>query len=53
MALKRNQLQLGKSYKLSPMYYKPFQIMKKIGTMAYELHLPPRWRIHDVTHVIL
>jgi hypothetical protein len=53
VALKRSQLKLGKGYKPSPTYYEPFQIIKKIETMAYELGLPPRWRIHDVTHVIL
>jgi hypothetical protein len=53
VALKRSQLKLGKGYKLSPMYYEPFQIINEIGTMAYELGLPPRWRIHDVIHVIL
>jgi hypothetical protein len=53
VALKRSQLKLGKGYKLSPMYYEPFQIIKEIGTMVYELGLPPRWRIRDVIHVIL
>jgi hypothetical protein len=53
VALKRSQLKLGKGYKLSPMYYEPFQTIKETGTMAYELGLPPRWRIHDVIHVIL
>jgi hypothetical protein len=53
VALKISQLKLRKIYKLSPMYYVRFQIIIEIGTMVHELGLPPRWRIHDVIHVIL
>jgi hypothetical protein len=48
---KKSQLRLGKCYKLSPKYCGPFQILKKVGTMAYELELPSEWRIHNVFHV--
>jgi len=51
VTLKKSQLRLGKCYKLSLKYCGPFQILKKIGTMAYELELPNEWRIHNVFHV--
>jgi hypothetical protein len=40
MSLKKNQLKLGKCYKLSPRYCGPFQILRKVQIMAYELELP-------------
>jgi len=50
MTPKKSQLRLGKCYKFSPKYCGSFQILKKVGTMAYELELPSGWRIHNVFH---
>lgn len=50
---KKSQLTLGKCYKLSLKYCEPFQILRKVGTMAYELKLPSEWKIHNVFHVNL
>jgi hypothetical protein len=47
----RSRLKLGKSRKLSPRFCGPFEILKRIGPVAYELKLPDDWRIHNVFHV--
>ncbi|KAI5412335.1 hypothetical protein KIW84_057131 [Lathyrus oleraceus] len=45
-AKKRNE-------KLSPRFYGPYQIIKQIGPMAFELDLPPESKTHLVFHVSL
>lgn len=42
---------LRKSFKLSPCFYGPFQILQKIGEVAYKIALPSDAHLHPVFHV--
>jgi hypothetical protein len=39
--------------KLDAKRYGPFPITKQISPVAFQLALPPQWRIHDVFHTSL
>lgn len=38
-------------HKLQPQFYGPFQIMAKVGPMAYKLQFPKQSKLHHVFHV--
>ena len=45
-------MRFGNKGKLSPRYIGPYEIVERIGPLAYRLALPPELsRIHDVFHV--
>ena len=45
-------MRFGNMGKLSPQYIGPYEIVERIGPLAYRLALPPELsRIHDVFHV--
>ena len=49
---KRGVVRFGKRGKLSPKYIKPFEILERVGTIAYRLALPPSLSgVHAVFHV--
>ena len=48
----RGVVRLGKCGKLSPRFIGPFEILERIGTVAYRLALPPSMSgVHDAFHV--
>ena len=48
----RKILRFGKAGKLSPRYIGPYEIIQRVGTLAYKLKLPEELsNIHDVFHV--
>ncbi|MCO5604146.1 hypothetical protein L7F22_058306 [Adiantum nelumboides] len=50
----KNPMGYQKYYaKLAKRYYGPFQILKPINKMAYQLKLPNHWLIHNAFHVSL
>ena len=49
---KRGVVRFGKRGKLSPRFIGPFEILERIGTVAYWLALPPNMSgVHEVFHV--
>ncbi|XP_052886975.1 uncharacterized protein LOC128295437 [Gossypium arboreum] len=45
-------LRFGRKRKLSPRFIGPYRVARWIGTVAYQLELPPELgQIHDVFHV--
>ncbi|KZV25809.1 Retrotransposon protein, Ty3-gypsy subclass [Dorcoceras hygrometricum] len=45
-------MRFGRKGKLSPIFIGPFQILERIGTLAYRLALPPELSaVHNVFHV--
>ncbi|XP_058216799.1 uncharacterized protein LOC131327671 [Rhododendron vialii] len=49
---KKGVIRCGKRGKLSPRYIGPFDIVERIGEVAYRLVLPPQLdKVHDVFHV--
>ena len=49
---KRGVVRLGKRGKLSPRFIRPFEILERVGTVAYRLALPPSMsNVHEVFHI--
>ena len=48
----RGVMRIGRRNKLGPRYVGPFEILKRIGPLAYRLALPPEMvKIHNVFHI--
>jgi ribosomal protein L21E len=41
----------SRALNLSPRFYGPFSVIRKVGTSSYELDLPQKAQIHLVFHV--
>eukprot|EP00253_Pinus_taeda_P012799 PITA_12799 len=50
---KKISLRIGSCAKLAPQYCRPFEILERIGTVAYRLALPPTVKFHDFFHISL
>ena len=49
---KRGVVRFGKHGKLSPRFIGPFEVLERVGTVAYQLDLPPSMSgVHEVFHV--
>ena len=49
---KRGVVRFGKHEKLSPRFIGPFEILERIGTVVYQLALPPSMLgVHEMFHV--
>ena len=49
---KRGVVRFGKREKLSPRFIGPFEILERVGTVVYQLGLPPSMSgVHEVFHV--
>ena len=49
---KRGVVRFGKQGKLAPRYIGPFEILERVGTVAYRLVLSPSLSgVHEVFHV--
>ena len=52
MISKRGVIIFGKLGKLSPRYIRPFEVLERVGTVAYRLALSPSLlSVHEVFHV--
>ena len=52
MIPKREVVRFGKRGKLSPRFIGPFEILERVGAVAYRLALPPNMSgVHEVFHV--
>ena len=52
IALMKGVMRFGKKGKLSPRFIGPFEILERIGTLAYRVALPPALAgVHNVFHI--
>jgi hypothetical protein len=49
----KSSLRMGVSSKLAPQYCGPFEVLERVGLVAYRLALPPTVKAHNVFHVSL
>jgi hypothetical protein len=50
---KKSSLKMGACAKLAPRYCGTFEVLDRVGPIAYRLALPPTIKAHNVLHVSL
>jgi hypothetical protein len=50
---RQTTLSRAKYHKLSKRFYGPYEILAKVGAVAYKLNMPPHSKIHNVFHIFL
>jgi hypothetical protein len=50
---RRSSLKMGACAKLEPQYCISFEVLDRVGPVAYQLTLPPTVKAHNVFHVSL
>jgi hypothetical protein len=48
-----SSLRMGNCAKLAPQFCGPFEIVDRVGPVAYRLVLPPTVKTHNILHVSL
>lgn len=48
---KQTSLAIRSSLKLASKFYGPYEVLERIGLVAYKLHLPPDSQIHPIFHI--
>ena len=48
---KNSSLKLGSCANLAPKYCGPFEILSRMGQVAYQLALPPDLKVHNFFHI--
>ena len=50
---KKNSLKLGSCAKLAPRYCGPFEILSRMGQVAYQLVLLPNLKVNNFFHIFV
>ena len=48
---KKSSLKLESCAKLAPRYCGPFEILSRMGQVAYQLAVPPNLKVHNFFHI--
>ena len=51
--LNNKYIKTKRNRKLEAKFFRLFRVLHPVGSQAYKLELPKRWRIHDIFHVSL